>query len=82
MAKKGKAAKSTPTTTGRVEIRQITPIIIKGGDSLHIHSDVVLLEDDDAKLVDHVKIKNKGFIDEIQIRGGIGTVSGDRKSVV
>jgi hypothetical protein len=77
MAKRGKAVQSTPTKTGREEIVQITPIIIKGGDSLHIHSDVVLLEDDDGKLVDHVKIKNKGSITEVQIRGGIGNVTGD-----
>jgi hypothetical protein len=79
MAGKRKAAKGPGAKPNGKTIFQATPIIIKGGDSLHVYSDLVDFEDDDGKRVSHVKIKNKGSIREISIKGSIdlGSVKGD-----
>lgn len=71
MAGKTKAAKRPGAKPDGKSIFQATPIIIKGGDSLHVTSDLIKFEDDDGKRVSHVKIKNKGSIREISIVGGI-----------
>lgn len=76
MARKPKASKASGQGDDK-RILQVTPIIIKGGDSIHFHSDLIDFEDDDGKKGPHFKIKNKGRIAEVSIRGGIKSVVGD-----
>jgi hypothetical protein len=76
MARKPKAAKPKPAKANG-HILQITPIIIKRGDSLHIRSELVKFEDDDGKKINHVQIKHTGRIGEVSIVSGIGKVSGN-----
>ena len=77
MAGKRKVAKGAGSKRNGESIFQVTPIIIKGGDSIHFQSDLIDFEDDDGKKVPHVQIKNRGRIGEVSIRGGIKSVVGD-----
>jgi hypothetical protein len=62
-ARKGSGAQSNGKS-----IFQITPIIIKGA-SVDVDSPLLDFEDDDGKRVPHYKIRDKGRISEVTIKG-------------
>lgn len=60
--------------------RQITPIIIKGGESVDFRIALLDFEDDAGKKHQHFKVKEPGKIGVLRLRAGIGSVTGDGTS--
>ena len=67
------------TVTGP-SAKQITPIIIKGGESVHFRIALLDFEDDSGRKHQHFKVKESGRLGKLRMRAGIASVTGNGTS--